>query len=400
LSATEHALTIVLALSSDTQLAPLTLDRAKAAIPFGGNYRIIDFTLTNCLRSGMRRIIVLTQHNSHSLHKHLRDGWSIYNPELGEYITPVPPQMRNNNYGYSGIADAILQNSYLLERNSAELVCIVPGDHLYRMDYAAMFDFHIATQADATVVVTEPGHTGYSTINLAYQQYRLTGIASDKNDDIQAVSPLGVYLFNKNLLLDCLRQGAHKNPRSYDMADVILPCFLEAGRRIHLYTFGGEQGRVSQDRYWQDMPTLDAYYEANMDLLRTRPPMDLYQQDWPIRTYQAQHPPARTVPGISSNEGVCINSIIASGTLIEGGGVNYSILFPRVKVGDAATVQESIIHSAVEVGPGAQLFKCIVDKDVIIPPGMQIGYDHAEDTRRFTVTPKGVVVIPKSYQFT
>lgn len=403
----DKILTVILAGGTGTRLFPLTRDRAKPAVPFGGKYRIIDFCLANCLHSGMRRVLVLTQYKSHSLQKHLRDGWSIFNPELGEYITPVPPQMRTGERWYEGTADAIHQNKYLLERSGAESVLILSADHIYRMDYSAMIRAHRESGADATVAcmevpLSEAHHFGVIAVD---ERDRIVGFEEKPGDPIPmadnkacVLASMGIYIFSMDLLLDELRADHDRADSSHDFGKDILPRLINTFR-VNAYRFGGSTGRVTPDRYWRDVGTLDAYYAANMDLLERDPPLDLYQEDWPIRTHQLQTPPARTVPGDSGSEGIFINSVVAGGVIIEGGSVQRSILFPQVYVGDECFVEESILFQGVHVGEGARLRRCIIDKNVELPPGIRIGYDLAQDRERFTVTEKGIVVIPRNYDF-
>ena len=403
----EETLTIILAGGTGNRLYPLTQDRAKPAVPFGGKYRIIDFALTNCLHSGLRRVLVLTQYKSHSLQKHLRDGWSIFNPELGEYITPVPPQMRTSDQWYSGTADAIYQNLYLLERADADKVIILSGDQIYRMDYAEMLHFHEAKHADVTIACMEVNLSNAREFGIMTTDKKKAVTAftekpstptPQEEDPNSALASMGIYVFNRDLLIDVLSKDAEDEKSSHDFGADILPDILGESK-VFAYTFGGEGGRVSQDRYWRDVGTIDAYYEANMALLEAIPPMDLYQSDWNIRSYATQHPPARTVPGKSGHEGIFINSIVAGGVVIIGAGVGHSILFPDVRIDEDAFVSDSILYEGVKVGAMAQLNHCIIDKGVEIPPGTVIGQNPDEDAKRFTVSPGGIVVVPKNYKF-
>jgi len=403
----EDTLTLVLAGGVGSRLSPLTNERAKPAVPFGGKYRIIDFTLANCVHSGLRRLLVLTQYKSHSLQKHLRDGWSIFNPELGEYITAVPPQMRTGDNWYSGTADAIYQNLYLLERSEAKYVVVLSGDHIYRMDYAPIIKQHVERNAELSVACMEVDINQASDFGVmdideqqrirAFAEKPENPIGSPDNPEAALVS-MGIYVFSMELLIEALLVD-HDNPSSsHDFGKDIIPSLIE-NHAVYAHKFGGSEGRVSQDCYWRDVGTIDAYYEANMDLLQAVPPIDLYQEDWSIRTHQQQWPPARTVPGLLGNEGIFINSIVAGGSIIAGGSVQESILFPRVFIGDEAFVERSLLFEGVRVGDGAHLKSCIVDKNVEIPAGTKIGFDIELDKQRFTVSDAGIVVIPKGYVF-
>lgn len=398
----DKIVTVVLAGGTGSRLYPLTAERAKPAVPFGGKYRIVDFTLSNCLHSGLRRILVLTQYKSHSLHKHLRDGWSIFNPELGEYITQVPPQMRAGERWYEGTADAVYQNLYLLERSGAEHVLILSADHIYRMDYGAMAAFHRRNRADVTVACMEVPMAEAHALGIAQVdgEERIVGFSEKPQAPApmdgrpnHALASMGIYLFSIDVLLAALEEDRRSADSHHDFARDVIPRLI-GDHRVMAYRFGGSDGRVTPDRYWRDVGTLDAYYAANMDLLDPMPPLDLYQEDWPIRSYQQQTPPARTVPGASGSEGIFINAIIAGGCVIAGGSVQRSVLFPQVFVDDEAVVEESILFQGVRVGEGARLRRCIVEKGVTIAPGEVIGYDRQRDRERFTVTEGGVVVVP------
>jgi glucose-1-phosphate adenylyltransferase len=408
-----ETLILVLAIDRGAGPAPLTEQRTKAAVPFGGKFRVIDFTLANCLHSGLRQVLVLTQYKSHSLHKHLRDGWSIFNPELREFITPVPPQMRESREWYAGPFDAIRQNRYLMERSRARQILVLDGGAVYRMDYAELVRAHAESKAQITVAVRAVNGRGSGTqarVELAEGE-RVVGfrrpapveisVDGSTTDEAERLETMGVYVFDRRFLLEEMTRldQARRDLGAVidtDLAvDVVAPVLAE--HRVVAYRFGQDRGRVTPDRYWCDLASIDAYYQANMALLRAEPPLDLYQADWNIHTYQGQYPPARTVPGATSgNEGIFVNSMLAAGTVISGGGVNHSVLFPKVRVQDGAIVEASILFSGVVVGQGAHLRNCIVEKDVVIPPRMQIGHDLKADRERFTVSEKGVVVVTKN----
>ena len=368
----EQTITIVLAEGSGEGLEPLVQERPKAAIPFGGKYRIIDFVLGNCLHSGLRRVLVPTQYKSHSLQKHLRDGWSIFNPELGEYITPVPSQMRLGYAGYKSDADAVFQNFYMLERSGAKHVVILRGDHIYRMDYAAVLNAHVSNKSDLTEVVTD---TANGSLHM------------------------GIYIFSLPVLKDVLVQHHLDIEYGKWFAKDIIPDMREK-YSVSTYLFGSSEGRVSQDKYWNSIESLDDLYQANMELLEPEPALDIYQQDWPVRTYQKQLPPARTVPGPAGNEGIFINSISGDGTVITGGSVQHSVLFPQVSVCDDAVIEDSVLFDDVVIGKGVKIRNCIIDKGVCVPDKFVLGHNRNTDSQMFKITDNGIVIIPKGFDFT
>lgn len=403
----QDTLAIILAGGVGSRLSPLTDERAKPAVPFGGKYRIIDFTLTNCLHSGLRRILVLTQYKSHSLHKHLRDGWSIFNPELGEYITAIPPQMRKGGKWYEGTADALYHNLWLLSRSEAKYVAVLSGDHIYRMDYAAMLEEHINNEAILTIACMEVNRQeahafGVLSIDNHYCIHdfveKPSTPATLPNQPEYSLASMGVYIFNMETLQQALIEDATLEHSSHDFGHDIIPKLIPSNR-VFAYPFGREKGRVAKDCYWRDVGTLDSFYEANMDLLEPIPPMNIYQKNWAIRTYEPQLPPARTVSSVTGNEGIFVNSIIANGVINSGGSVQRSIISSGVSINDGATVMDSILFDDVDVGAGCQLVRCIIDKHVKIPPNTHIGINHNEDKQRFTLSPKGVVIVPENYQF-
>ncbi len=403
----ENTLTIVMAGGTGTRLYPLTANRAKPAVPFGGIYRIIDFTLSNCLNSGLRRILVLTQYKSHSLQKHLRDGWSIFNSEIGEYITTVPAQMREGEGWYAGTADAVYQNRFLLERSKAEFVLVLAGDHVYRMDYARMIEEHQRRKCDVTVACVpvprkEAGSFGVieADNDLRIRKFIEKPKVSPpgENGTDQVLASMGIYVFNLSFLLEILDKDHEDKASAHDFGKNILPGIIGT-HTVGAYRFGGIEGRVSQDGYWRDVGTVDAYYETNMDLLKPVPPLNLYQADWMIRTYHGQYPAARMAPSELGEAGSVMNAMLAAGDVIIGAWIIRSILSPDVWVRPAALVEDSILFERVRVGAGARLRRCIVDKDVQVPPKETIGWDLERDRKRFTISEGGVVVVPKGCRF-
>lgn len=400
ISELSNTLAVVLATSDGRSLAPLTDRRTLAAINFGGSYRIVDFVLANCLNSRLRRVYVMAQYNSFSLQNHLRDGWSIFKSDLGEFISPVTPPIRDRAIAYSGSAHVLFHNLYLLRGDPAEHVLVASGEHVYRMDYAAMLEAHFASGADATVAgFRVDGDIGN------HADFRLK---VGTHGDVEAInrygeadgdgfwSSMSVVAIRRGVLVDLLETAGEAGTRDLHVEDLVRSWML--GRmRVRGYEFGGPTGRVSQDRYWRALGSLDDYFHANMDLLELEPPLDLYQTDWPIRTHQRQQPPARTVPGRSCTEGICVNSIIANGTVISGGGVNHSVLSDGCRIEDGATVEDAILFPGARVSDGARVQRAILDRDVVVPPGVEIGFDGKSDRDRFHVTPDGVAVIPSDF---
>ena len=404
----EKTLTIILAGGTGARLHPLTADRAKPAVPFGAIYRIIDFTLSNCLHSGLRQVLVLTQYKSHSLQKHLRDGWSVFNPEIGEYITTVPAQMRMGEGWYAGTADAISQNRYLLERSRAKYVLVLAGDHIYRMDYARLLGEHVQRKSDVTIAcvpvpLSEAQSFGVVEVDedLLVREFieKSENPPSMPGDPTHSLASMGIYVFGLSFLLEILAQDHHTSGPRHDFGRHILPDIVGT-HTVSAYRFGVvEEGRVTPDGYWRDVGTLDAYYEANMDLLKPIPPINLYQKDWPIRTYHGQYPPARNVPSALGELGSVTNTLLAGGDVVIGAEIVHSILSPDVWVDSGAVLEDSILFEGVRVGAEARLRRCIIDKDVQIPPKETIGWDLERDRRRFNLSEGGVIVVPKGYRF-
>ncbi|HMP02946.1 MAG TPA: glucose-1-phosphate adenylyltransferase [Gemmatales bacterium] len=404
----KRVLTIVLAGGKGTRLEPLTRDRAKPAVPFGGAYRIIDFTLSNCLNSGLRRILVLTQYKAQSLDRHIHRGWSFLSRELREYIEVVPPQQRIDEHWYKGTADAIYQNIYSIEKEKPEYVLILAGDHIYMMDYAEMLQFHLDQGADLTipsleVPASECHHFG---IINADADHRVLGFdEKPKSTPGLAHAPdrclasMGIYLFNAELMYELLCADAARADSGHDFGKNIVPRMIEA-YQVRAFPFQGRS--VNGVPYWRDVGTLDAYYQANMDLVEIEPALNLYDAQWPIRTFHPPLPPPKFVHGEEGlgpeyRRGEAIDSLVCQGCIISGGHVRRSILAPNVRVNSYAAVEHSILFAGVRVGRHARIRKAIIDKDVEIPAHAVVGHDLAADRARgFTVTEQGVVVIPKA----
>lgn len=400
--------TVVLAGGVGSRLAPLTQDRTKPAVPFGGQYRIIDFTLSNCLHSGLRQIFVMTQYKSHSLQNHLRDAWSVFNPQLGEYITTVPPQLRTGESWYQGTADAIYQNLFMLKRSGARYVVVLSGDHIYRMNYEEMLTAHRESEADVTVGCMEVPlkeaqsfgvmATDISRRVVSFEEKPEHPTPTLQNRD-RALASMGIYVFSIDVICRELELDAANSRSSHDFGKDLLPRMIHT-HKVLGHRFGGEQPCTSRSTYWRDVGTIDAYYQANMDLLKDRPPLDLYSECWPIRKHERSAPPARIDRDSFGTAGVVTDSLISNGVMVSGGVVNRSILSTNVRVGSRSTVDDSILFDDVVVEEGVQLENCIVDKGVRIPAGESVGISPSVDAQRFTVSDNGVVVIPKDYEFT
>ena len=399
----KDVLAVVLAGGKGSRLEPLTRDRAKPAVHFGGNYRIIDFTLSNCLNSGIRKILVLTQYKAMSLDRHINTGWRhLLSRELGEFIDVVPPQQRIDEQWYQGTADAVYQNIYTLEKERPEYVVILAGDHIYKMDYSKMVDTHIKNNADLTIAalsVSIDEARGFGVMQTD-ETGRIIGFEEKPDepktipgDDQHCLASMGIYVFNAHFLFDQLCQDATLPDSNHDFGRNIIPSLIDT-HRLMAYPFRDENRK--QDAYWRDVGTLDAYYQANIELTNVQPLLNLYDYHWPIRTDQPNLPPPKFVfDEDGGRRGAAHDSIVAAGAVISGGKVTGSIIGPRVRVEERAEVSDSILFRAVQVGKGAVVRRAIVDKYVVIPDGAQIGVDLDLDRRRgFTVTEGGIVVVP------
>lgn len=400
----KNVLTFVMAGGKGERLYPLTRDRTKPAVPFGGAYRIVDFTLSNCLNSNLRKIYVITQYKSLSLDRHLHLGWDIFNHELGEFITIVPAQQRVDSSWYRGTADAIYQNLYTIEKLNPEHVLITSGDHVYKMDYGEMIRFHKEKGADLTIGVIEmerdkAGSFGTVAVDEDWRIRLFKEKVKDSppmhDDPNKTLVSMGVYVFNTEILEEVLTLDSREDSE-HDFGKNIVPMMVARGDKIFGYNFKDENRK--EVSYWRDVGTIDSYWEANMDLISVTPVFNLYDENWPIRTYQEQAPPAKFVFAQVEDGGrlgVALDSIVASGSIVSGGKVERSVLSPLVRVNSYSHVYESILMEGSQVGRHCRIRRAIIDKNVIIPPNTVIGYDAEADRRRFYVSEGGIVVIPK-----
>lgn len=395
----KETLTLVLAGGQGERLMPLTRERAKPAVPFAGHYRIIDFTLSNCINSGLKRIYVLTQYKSQSLDNHLRLGWNIFASAFDEFLFTVPPQLRTGSSWYLGTADAVLQNLHILREEIPHRVLILSGDHIYKMDYSEMIEAHVRSGARVTVAAVEcelEAARRMGVLEIA-EDNRILGFeekpsAPEPIPDRPgfAWASMGVYVFEPSTLAKAVSEISPDDAVN-DFGRDILPRLVRS-ERVFAFPFRTEPGN-----YWRDIGTLESYYEASMDLVKMNPAFNLYDASFPIHSSSQPRPPAKMV--IADEEtgrpGTAKASLICNGCVISGGRVERSILSPDVRVNTSSLIQDSILFHRVDVGRHAKIRKAIIDKDVKIPPGFTVGYDAKTDSRRFTVTESGIVVIPK-----
>jgi glucose-1-phosphate adenylyltransferase len=397
----QNVLVLILAGGKGARLFPLTLHRAKPAVPFGGQYRIIDFTLSNCLNSHIRKIAVLTQYKSYSLDRHLRMAWNVIDPELGEFLISLPPQQRVSEDWYRGTADAVYQNLYLVQQENPNYLFVLSGDHIYKMDYSEMLAYHIDTKADATIgviEVTSSAASRFGVLEVDAQQRVVTFVEKPKIVDnpvskaAVCYANMGVYLFNRESLTHYLMEDANQHTH-HDFGKDILPKMVGEAR-VMAYEFRDENRK--EVRYWRDIGTLEAYWEANMDLVAVDPLFNLYDKEWPVRAYHGQHPPAKFVFAEEfkgGRLGIALDSIVCNGCIISGGRVERSVVSPNVRINEHAEVVDSVIMENIVIGQQSKIRKAIIDKDTMIPPKTEIGYDLEADRNRFMVTDSGIVVI-------
>jgi glucose-1-phosphate adenylyltransferase len=420
----KDTLAFIMAGGRGERLMPLTRDRTKPAVPFGGIYRLIDFTLSNCVNSQIYKIIVLPQYKSQSLNDHIENGWNIFSHRIGHFLKIVPPQQRVGRDWYRGTADSIRQNLYLIKHYQPENVIILSGDHIYKMDYSLFNRYHHEKRADITISLLEAGIESANQFGVAEvdEEFRITGFREKPSENVKAIpgdpdhvlASMGIYLFRTESLVKIL-----ESDKSDDFGHNIIPNILDRYKiyaypykkrnRIEDYVYvtleNGErqlnlESCTRDSSYWRDVGTLDSYWNANMDLTGVDPYFNLYGKKWPIHTYQMVEPPAKFIFGNERDEGYragkALESLVSPGCIVSGL-VRNCVLSFNVTVRSWATVDESVILDGVVIGRHCKIKKAIIDKYNIIPPGTVIGYNPSEDRKKFTVTPRGIVVVPKEY---
>lgn len=404
----DDALVMILAGGEGKRLYPLTKDRAKPAVPFGGRYRIIDFVLNNFINSGFFKIKVLTQYKSDSLNKHITRGWAL-SPFLNQYVDLAPAQMRTGSDWYRGTADAIYQNVFHITDEDPDYVCIFGGDHIYKMDVSQMLDYHKEKNADLTIsaipIPIEEAHEfgiievddDWKLINFVEKPQ--TAPKSIPGNPNMCLASMGNYIFNKDSLLKALEEDEKIENSNHDFGKNVIPMMLNEGKRIYVYNFNDNAFPGMSDRergYWMDVGSIDAYWQANMDLLDYDPELNLYSQAWPLRTFNYNYPPAKFIWEEGERVGMATNSMVSEGCIVSGAGLSRCVLSPKVKVNSFSQISESILMENVEIGRHSRIKKAIIDKNVIVPANTRIGFNKEEDTKRgFHVSPNGVTVVPK-----
>jgi glucose-1-phosphate adenylyltransferase len=400
----KDTLGVLLAGGAGERLYPLTRDRAKPAVTFGGIYRIIDITLSNCINSDLRRVYILTQYKALSLNRHIREGWNIVADPLGEFIEILPPMKRVSENWYMGTADAVYQNIYSIGAEEPKRVLILSGDHIYKMNYRRMLQQHEDSGADVTIatILVDPAETrnfGVVDIDSAgrvvgFEEKPLTtNLRSPYNPEMVSAS-MGVYLFNTDVLIPVLLKDAEDPDSQHDFGHNILPRMAD-DYRVCSFNFIDENRKEAL--YWRDVGTLEAYYDANMDVASVSPVFNLYDEHWPIRTRQRQYPPAKFVFAEPGRTGTALDSLVSSGCIVSGGFVRNSVLSPNVRVNSYAEVESSIVFSHVDIGRHCRIRRAIIDRDVHIPEGTVIGYDTESDRQKYFVTESGITVVTRDY---
>ncbi len=388
------------------RLHPLTRARAKPAVNFGGDYRIIDFTLSNCFNSGFRKIYLLTQYRSITLDRHIRMAWNLLRRELGEFIDSVPPQQLIANKWYEGTADSVYQNIHLLEEHRPDIVLILSGDHIYKMNYRPLVEYHFEKNAELTVATVdmpaEQSHR-FGVLEMDSER-RIIGFEEKPetgkphpDDPSRILTNMGVYVFDTATLVRHLIEDYKKRDSNRDFGHNIIPQMVKKKRRVYGFEFIDPDNKRA--KYWRDIGDLDSFYEANMDLVSVSPEFNLYDEELPIHSYKANGPPAKTIDESHERKGTAVNSLLCTGAIVSGAAVERSILSPYVRVNGGSHVTDSILMQNVQIGENCQINKAIIDEGVAIPPGTTIGLDPKEDRKYFQFSPSGVVVVPSGFIF-
>ncbi len=396
---TRDTLALILAGGRGSRLKQLTLWRAKPAVPFGGKFRIIDFPLSNCMNSGIRRVGVLTQYKSHSLIQHIQRGWSFLRGEFGEFVELLPAQQRIQSSWYAGTADAVYQNLDIIRIHNPEYVLILAGDHIYKMDYGPMIAEHVENCADMTVACLEVDLESARSFGVMtadadgrvreFNEKPDQPVSMPGRDDL-ALASMGIYVFNTRFLFEQLIKDADNVNSGHDFGHDIIPSIISQ-YRVHTYRFRDVQS--GRQAYWRDVGTVDAFWSANLELIGVTPELNLYDVDWPIWTYQEQMPPAKFVFDNNERRGSAVDSMVSGGCVISGASVRHSLLFSNVKVNSYALLQHAVVLPDVRIGRHCRIQKAVIDKGCIVPPGTVIGEDPEQDAQRYHVTPGGVVLV-------
>ena len=400
----KDTLGVLLAGGAGERLYPLTRDRAKPAVTFGGIYRIIDITLSNCINSDLRRVYILTQYKALSLNRHIREGWNILGREMAEFIEVLPPMKRVSESWYQGTADAVYQNIYSIGSEQPKHVLILSGDHIYKMNYGRMLQQHNDSGADvtlATIQIDPEEAFRFGVVDIEGDS-RITGFVEKPKEtalrspyDASKISAsMGIYIFNTDVLIPVLLKDAENPNSSHDFGKDILPGMLQD---YNVFSFNFVDENKKEALYWRDVGTLEAYYEANMDLVSVSPVFNLYDERWPIRTHQRQYPPAKFVFAESGRMGHALDSLVSAGCIISGGTVKNCVVSPDVRVNSYTEIEDSILFSHVNIGRNCRIRKAIIDRDVHVPEGTTIGYEPEADRERYFVTDSGITVVTRDY---
>lgn len=398
---TRSTLAVVMAGGRGERLKHLTDFRCKPATPFGGKFRIIDFVLSNCVNSGIRRISVMTQYKAHSLIQHIQRGWGYLRGEFGEFVEIIPAQQQLGDMWYRGTADSLYQNLQIIKLHHPKHILVLAGDHIYKMDYGPMLAAHVEKKADITVGVVEVPReqaTGFGVMSVD-QDYRITRFAEKPKDpegipgrEDYALGSMGIYVFKASLLYRLLEEDAQRPDTAHDFGRNIIPDALQR-LKVFAYPFTDNQTRVQH--YWRDVGTVDAFYEANMEMIHVDPELNIYDEKWPIWTYQRQYPPAKFVLDDVGRRGMAINSMVSGGCIISGAEVNQSLLFSNVRVDERSYIERSVVFPDVRIEAGCTIKRAIIDTGACVPAGTQIGIDPAEDARRFYMSEKGIALVTR-----